>query len=118
LEFVAGRLHDLQRRYRQLTTERVERRVARTLLRLAGEAGRDGRHGNEIDFPITRQDVAEMTGTTLYTVSRLISTWQKQGILRGGRQRIVVRSPDALQALVNDAAPSKPPAVRTRIRLP
>jgi CRP-like cAMP-binding protein len=40
LHFVSGRLHDLQRRYRQLMTERVERRVARALLRLVHDAGR------------------------------------------------------------------------------
>jgi CRP-like cAMP-binding protein len=117
LEFVAGRLHDLQRLYRQLMTERVERRVARALLRLTREAGRGSGTGIEIDFPITRQDVAEMTGTTLYTVSRLISAWEKQGILRSGRQRIVVESPDALLSLAED--PQTPlDDLTTRIPLP
>ena len=64
LRFVSGRLHDLQRRYRQLMTERVERRVARALLRLVHEAGRRVDGGIEIDFPVSRQDIAEMTGTT------------------------------------------------------
>jgi CRP-like cAMP-binding protein len=49
-------------------TERVERRVARALLRLVHEAGRRVDKGVEIDFPISRQDIAEMTGTTLFTV--------------------------------------------------
>ena len=65
VQFVAGRLHDLQRRHRQLMTERVERRVARALLRLVQEAGRRVDAGVEIDFPVSRQDIAEMTGTTL-----------------------------------------------------
>ena len=64
LRFVANRYHDLQRRYRQAMTERVERRVARALLRLVHEAGRRVDKGVEIDFPISRQDIAEMTGTT------------------------------------------------------
>ena len=102
VRFVADRLHDLQRRYRQLMTERVERRVARALLRLVREAGRRLATGVEIDFPVSRQDIAEMTGTTLYTVSRLMSSWEERGILGGGRQRIVLLKPHALVAIAED----------------
>jgi CRP-like cAMP-binding protein len=102
LQFVADRLHDLQRRYRQAMTERVERRVARALLRLVQEAGRRVDAGVEIDFPISRQDLAEMTGTTLYTVSRLLSSWEERGIVRSGRQRIILATPHALVALAED----------------
>jgi CRP/FNR family transcriptional regulator, nitrogen oxide reductase regulator len=102
VRFIAGRLHDLQRRYRQLMTERVERRVARALLRLVRDAGRRVAAGVEIDFPVSRQDIAEMTGTTLYTVSRLMSSWEERGILGGGRQRIVLLKPHALVAIAED----------------
>jgi CRP-like cAMP-binding protein len=102
VQFVAGRLHDLQRRHRQLMTERVERRVARALLRLVQEAGRRVDTGVEIDFPVSRQDIAEMTGTTLYTVSRLLSSWEERGIVRSGRQRIILTTPHALVALAED----------------
>ena len=102
LQFVADRLHDLQRRYRQAMTERVERRVARALLRLVQEAGRRVDAGVEIDFPISRQDLAEMTGTTLYTVSRLLSSWEGRGLVRSGRQRIILATPHALVALAED----------------
>ena len=102
VQFVAGRLHDLQRRHRQLMTERVERRVARALLRLVHEAGRRVDAGVEIDFPVSRQDIAEMTGTTLYTVSRLLSSWEERGIVRSGRQRIILTKPHALVVLAED----------------
>lgn len=102
VQFVAGRLHDLQRRHRQLMTERVERRVARALLRLVQEAGRRVNAGVEIDFPVSRQDIAEMTGTTLYTVSRLLSSWEERGIVRSGRQRIILTTPHALVAIAED----------------
>lgn len=102
LGFVAGRYHDLQRRYRQAMTERVERRVARALLRLVHDAGRRVDVGVEIAFPVSRQDIAEMTGTTLYTVSRLLSAWEEQGIVRSGRQRIVLTKPHALVAIAED----------------
>lgn len=102
LHFVSGRLHDLQRRYRQLMTERVERRVARAVLRLVRDAGRRVDAGVEIDFPVSRQDIAEMTGTTLYTVSRLLSAWEERGILHSGRRRIVLAKPHALVAIAED----------------
>ena len=46
--------------------------------------------GTRIDFPITRQDIAEMTGTTLHTVSRVLSAWESQGLVEGGRQKLTV----------------------------
>jgi CRP-like cAMP-binding protein len=49
--------------------------------------------GIEIDFPISRQDISEMTGTTLHTVSRMMSAWEKQGFVESGRKRITVRDP-------------------------
>jgi CRP-like cAMP-binding protein len=107
VRFVASRLHDLQRRYRQAMTERVERRVARAVLRLVHDAGRRVEEGVEITFPVSRQDIAEMTGTTLYTVSRLLSGWEDQGIVRSGRQRIVLTKPHALVAIAEDLPPRK-----------
>jgi len=102
LHVVSGRLLDLQQRYRQAITERVERRVARAVLRLVEEAGRRIESGVEISFPISRQDLAEMTGTTLYTVSRLVSGWEERGIVTSGRQRIVLTKPRALVAIADD----------------
>jgi CRP-like cAMP-binding protein len=102
LRFVADRYHDLQRRYRQAMTERVERRVARALLRLVHDGGRRVETGIEISFPVSRQDIAEMAGTTLYTVSRLLSGWEERGIVQSGRQHIVLVKPHALVAIAED----------------
>jgi CRP-like cAMP-binding protein len=63
------------------------------------QAGRIEADGVHIDFPLTRQDVAEMTGTTLHTVSRLFSAWEAQGIVKGGRQKLMVRDKVRLEAL-------------------
>jgi CRP/FNR family transcriptional regulator, nitrogen oxide reductase regulator len=96
---MGSRVHDAHARLRELAGgERVERRLARALLRLVRQAGRREEGGAvRIDFPITRQDLAEITGTTLHTASRVLSGWEQAGILEGGRrQRIVVRDPQAL----------------------
>lgn len=102
LRFVTTRLIDLQTRYRELMTERVERRLARTVLRLVRDAGHRVDGGVEVDFPVSRQDLADMTGTTLYTVSRLLSDWERRRIIRGGRQHIVLANPRALVAIVDE----------------
>ena len=99
LQTVGSRLQDTQTRVIEMSSEQVEQRVAHALLRLAKQAGRKVENGVEIDFPISRQDVAEMTGTTLHTVSRILSAWEQQGLVEGGRQRIVLRDPHRLFAL-------------------
>ena len=73
------------------------------LLRLAKQSGRKVDHGIEIDFPISRQDVAEMTGTTLHTVSRILSAWEQQGLVESGRQRIVLRDSHKLFGIAEGA---------------
>ncbi len=104
LRFVAARLHELQVQYRQLATERVERRIARALVRLTQQAGRRTDGGILIDLPLSREDIAQMTGTTLYTVSRVLSRWEADGILDTGRQRIVVVKAHALMSVADDLA--------------
>ncbi len=82
LQMVGARLQEAHTRVIEMSTEEVERRVARTLLRLAKQAGRKVDRGIEIDFPISRQNIAEMTGTTLHTVSRILSAWEQAGVVR------------------------------------
>ena len=102
VRFVAARLHELQVQYRQLATEKVERRVARALLRLGEQAGRRTEAGILIDLPLSREDIAQMTGTTLYTVSRIISRFEADGLVEAGRQHIVIRDPQALTSIADD----------------
>jgi CRP-like cAMP-binding protein len=102
LRLVAGRFQELQNRYRELATERVERRVARTLLRLARQTGRRTERGVLIDLPLSRQDLGEMTGTTLYTVSRILSNWEQQGLIETGRERVTICNPHGLVVIAED----------------
>jgi CRP-like cAMP-binding protein len=99
LQTMGARLDEAHTRVVEMSTQEVERRVAHALLRLVKQAGRPVETGLRIDFPITRQDVAEMTGTTLHTVSRILSAWEEQGLVEGGRQKIVVCDPHRLVAL-------------------
>jgi CRP-like cAMP-binding protein len=102
LWLLAERVRMLQERYVELATERVERRVARTLLRLARHAGRMTDGGLLIDLRLSRQDLAEMTGTTLYTISRILSRWEQQGLVESGRERVLIRYPHGLVSIAED----------------
>ncbi len=90
MQTIGQRLEEAHTRIREMSTQEVERRVAHAVLRLSQQAGRKEVDGIRIDFPISRQDIAEMTGTTLHTVSRILSSWESKGLVQGGRQKLLV----------------------------
>lgn len=96
LQAVIDRIDELQTRYLELFAEQVEQRVARALLRIMKQSGRKTNDGVLIDFRLSRQELADYTGTTLYTVSRTLSIWEKSGWIKSGRERITVTDPHAL----------------------
>ncbi len=95
LREVGGRTEEFMTRFRELATEPVAKRLARALLRLA-PAG-------EAELALTRQDLAELTGTTLYTVSRIISGWEQEGLVRSGRRRIAISDAAQLRRRIEEA---------------
>lgn len=101
---VGSRLQDAHARVIEMSTEQVEQRVAHALLKLVKQSGKKTDEGILIDFPISRQDIAEMTGTTLHTVSRLLSAWEDQGLVRSGRQKVTVVEPHRLLVIAEGRA--------------
>lgn len=98
-QIMVARVHELQDRYRELATENVAHRLVHTLLRLMKQNGKplaDG--GVLLDLPLSRQNLAEMTGTTLYTVSRLLQRWASRGLIQTGREKVVLLKPEVLAA--------------------
>lgn len=93
----ARQLADAQHRIAELTTARAEQRVALSLLRLAEASGQELAAQKPTPLPVSREDVAQMAGTTLYTASRVMSGWEREGLLELGRQRVVILKADALQ---------------------
>jgi CRP-like cAMP-binding protein len=106
LKIVGGRAEEFLQRLREAATEKVEQRIARALLRLAAAQGASysANRKPEIVLVVSRQDVAEFAGATLYTVSRTISAWSRRGIVAGARGRITIRKPEQLAALAGAAA--------------
>jgi CRP-like cAMP-binding protein len=104
MSLMHGYIDELQERQKALVTDRVEQRIARILLKLASQSGRKIEAGILIDIPITRQDIAEMSGTTLFTVSRTLNEWDREDLLEIGRERVVIRKPHMLVQIADDLA--------------
>jgi CRP-like cAMP-binding protein len=79
-------------------------RIAATLLRMVKQAGRRVEGGVEIPFAISRQELAEMTATTLFTVNRTLAAWEQEGIVSGKRSsHLVIAKPHRLVQIAEQA---------------
>ena len=96
MKLIANRFSWLQDRYQEMATQRVEQRIAQTLLRLARQFGKREGEGVLIDMVISRQDIAEMTGTNIYNVSRILSKWEQNELIRSQQKHIIIRNSHAL----------------------
>jgi CRP-like cAMP-binding protein len=94
MRIMARRLLELEGRYLEVSTERVAPRLARELLRLLVQMGR--RVDGVFEINLSREELAQLTGTTLFTVSRVLSGWAQQGIVSLRRQAVVVQGPFGL----------------------
>ena len=97
LEEITRRMTGVLSVVQDLATERVPQRLARALLRLAEHGGTRTPSGIHVSHPITRQELADLTGTTLFTVSRLMSQWESDGLLRTGRGDVTIVDPEGLE---------------------
>ena len=103
VRILARDLLELEDRFREIATEKVGPRVARQVVRLIGQIGRpvDG----EVEIGISREELAQMTGTTLFTISRLFSAWETQGIVKPRREAVRVCDVASLRALFEQSQP-------------
>ena len=96
MRLMTGYIQEMQTRLREMVTEKAEQRIARVLIRLAGHSGTKVEEGVRIELEFSRAELAEMAGTTLFTVSRNLSQWEKQGWIKTGRERITITDPHRL----------------------
>jgi CRP/FNR family transcriptional regulator, nitrogen oxide reductase regulator len=104
LELVTARLQEAQEMVRQLSAYSVEHRIAHTLLKLGDKFGERQQIGLLLQTPLSREDLAEMVGTTPESASRVLSQFQKNGLIESGRQWIAITDRAALEAFVEEAA--------------
>jgi CRP/FNR family transcriptional regulator len=91
ISVLGGRLRDAQGRLKDLAGERVEQRLARTLLMLSAKLGST--------LPFTRQEIADMAGTTTETAIRFMSRLKDGGIIRSTRGKIIILNETKLRLL-------------------
>lgn len=99
VELIARRFARLQDRVQKLATERVEQRVAHALLDVSQFMGKETENSELIDLAISQKDLAEMAGTNIYSISRILRKWENEEIVSIGRQRIILCNPDLLRIL-------------------
>ena len=93
------RLVELTNRLTELTGSRVEARFARLFLKLADNVGRAGPAGTAIPMALSRQELADLTGTTIETAIRIMSRWGKDEIVRTEKDGFVLLDRAALEEL-------------------
>jgi CRP-like cAMP-binding protein len=91
INMLGGRLRDAQNRLNALAGERAEQRVARTLLMLSSKLGQS--------LPFTRQELADMSGTTIETTIRVMSRMKRGEIIRSRRGRTDILDETRLKIL-------------------
>lgn len=87
----------LTRKLAAMHGTRVPSRIATLFLSLAARMGREGRGGVEIPLALSRQEIAESVGTTVETAIRVMSRWNREGLLLTERERFVIPDPDRLR---------------------
>lgn len=100
---IGERLRDSHNALKDIALERVESRIASLLLKLASKAGLDAPEGRAIDMKLTKQDIAEMVGTTVETSIRTMSKLKKIGAVSEKGGRIVIKDAARLSALAGSA---------------
>ncbi len=97
---VHSRLCEAHERIRELSTERVEQRIAHSILRLAEKAGISSDDGSvQLSLRLSRQDIAQLSGTTFETVSRTLKDWERAMVVRTGREQIAILDEEQLMAI-------------------
>jgi CRP-like cAMP-binding protein len=91
INILGGRLRDAQNRLRDLAGERVEQRLASVLLMLSAKLG--------LILPFTRQEIADMVGTTIETAIRVMSSLRDRGIIRSVRGKVIIQDVEKLRLL-------------------
>jgi CRP/FNR family transcriptional regulator len=92
------RLVELTNRLAELSGVRIEPRFARLFLKLAGDMGRQERGGTFVALALSRQELADMTGTTIETAIRIMSRWGKRDIVRTEKDGFVILDRQALES--------------------
>jgi CRP-like cAMP-binding protein len=97
---IGDRIKGSHETLKSIALEKVEARIASLLIKLSDKAGEKIQEGVLIDMKLTKQDLAEMVGTTVETSIRTMSKLAKAGIVSSKAGKFVIRDPDKLKSLI------------------
>jgi len=92
----------LTRKLEEMRGQRVESRIGQLFLSLADRMGRKTAEGIEIPLELSRQEVADLVGTTVESAIRVLSRWGREGVLVTGQKRFLVPSPERLRKAIEE----------------
>jgi CRP-like cAMP-binding protein len=90
-------LNQLEVRFREISTDKIAPRLSAQLVRLSKQVGKTT--SGEIEIRLSQADLARLTGTTIFTINRLLSRWEQEGILKTERQAVRVLNVSRLTEL-------------------
>lgn len=93
------RLVELTNRLAELTGGKLEPRFARLFLKFADDLGEERRDGTYIPLSLSRQELADLAGTTIETTIRIMSRWGKDGLVRTEKDGFTVLDREGLETL-------------------
>ena len=99
-QIIAGRIQELEERFREFATQKVAKRLARMLLRLLRQIGKPSTEG--ILVTLNHEELAQMTGTTPYTIGRILSKWSEQGFITPLRESVLISDPKGLESVSDE----------------
>jgi CRP-like cAMP-binding protein len=88
IRFICGHFQELEERFRELATEKAAARVARQLIRLHEQIGSVQK--GEVEIGVSLEGLAQMTGTPVYTVTRLLSAWEARGLVNSRGESVMI----------------------------
>ncbi len=107
LRHVGDRLRHAHDMMIRVSSGRVQERIAAVLCNLAQTYGTRHEMGTRLEVPLTRQEISEMAGATVETTIRVLSRWQKEGLIVTDRQQITICDEEALRAMFADPTDQK-----------
>jgi CRP/FNR family transcriptional regulator, nitrogen oxide reductase regulator len=96
---ITAQLNELEERFCEVASERLTRRLALLLLRLSMQMGKQSGNGTQI--LVSREEIAQMAGATIFSISRMLSRWSEQGLILTAREAVIVCDPGRLGCLSN-----------------
>jgi CRP/FNR family transcriptional regulator len=86
----------LTRKLEEMRGQRVEVRIAQLFLTLAERMGKEAKGVIEIPIQLSRQEVADLVGTTVESAIRVLSRWNRDKMLITGEKRFLLPSRERL----------------------